>query len=151
MPLNIADLKISSPDFADLGAIDEIFSADGKNQAPRLHVSGVSDGAVELAIIVHDPDAPLAHGFTHWILYGLPAKDGIVTREAEGVREGPNGVGSHQYAGPQPPVGHGTHHYYFWVYALDAAVRGRPTREEFLAGYADHILEQNRLVGTYSR
>lgn len=23
------------------------------------------------------------------------------------------------YKGPAPPPGHGTHHYYFWVYALD--------------------------------
>jgi hypothetical protein len=43
------------------------------------------------------------------------------------------------------------HHYYFWVYALGRAVKGAPTREEFLTGYGDDILEQARLVGTFQR
>jgi phosphatidylethanolamine-binding protein (PEBP) family uncharacterized protein len=54
-----------------------------------------------------------------------------------------------QYYGPQPPPGHGDHHYYFWVYALDTNVEGTPTREEFLQKYAGNIIEQNRIVGIY--
>ncbi|MFX0543136.1 hypothetical protein ACEWPM_015570 [Roseovarius sp. S4756] len=54
-----------------------------------------------------------------------------------------------QYYGPQPPEGHGKHHYYFWVYALNTTVEGTPTREEFLDKYADNIIEQNRIVGLY--
>ena len=45
--------------------------------------------------------------------------------------------------------GHGEHHYYFWVYALDTTVEGTPTREEFLQKYAGNIIEQNRIVGIY--
>jgi len=54
-----------------------------------------------------------------------------------------------QYYGPQPPAGHGEHHYYFWVYALDTKVEGTPNREEFLQKYAGNIIEQNRIVGIY--
>ena len=53
--------------------------------------------------------------------------------------------------GPQPPEGHGLHHYYFWIYALDTKVIGEPSREEFLEKYADNIIEQNRIIGTYQR
>ncbi len=43
------------------------------------------------------------------------------------------------------------HHYYTWVYALDTRVDGEPSREDFLARYGDHVLEQNRLVATFAR
>jgi len=36
------------------------------------------------------------------------------------------------------------------VYALDRAVDGTPTRREFVDQYADAIIEQNRVVVTYS-
>ncbi|PPG31217.1 YbhB/YbcL family Raf kinase inhibitor-like protein [Pseudoclavibacter sp. RFBB5] len=151
MPLNIADLTISSPDFAALASIPEELSADGGNRLPRLIVQGVPAGAHELALILHDPDAPLAQGFTHWTVYGIPAADGELDTAAEGVTTGPNGIGTAEYTGPQPPAGHGQHHYYFTVYALDRPVTGTPTREQFLAEYADSIIEQNRLVGSFFR
>ena len=72
MPLNIKDLKIESPDFAPLGKMKDEFAGDKGNVIPRLKISGVPKETVELALICHDPDAPLAHGFTHWTLYGIP-------------------------------------------------------------------------------
>ena len=150
MPLNIKDLKISSPDIAPLGRIDKRFALDDANDVPRLSITGAPAGTVELALICHDPDAPLPHGFTHWVLYGLPPQDLELGADANSrFRPGPNGAGVFAWAGPQPPAGHGPHHYYFWVYALDAAVEGTPSREEFLERYADHILEQARLVGIF--
>lgn len=59
-------------------------------------------------------------------------------------------MGKAEYVGPFPPAGHGTHHYYFWVYALSRAVEGAPSREQFLAEYAGDIIEQARFVATYS-
>ncbi len=67
----------------------------------------------------------------------------------EKFRVAPNGAGYAFYYGPQPPAGHGPHHYYFWVYALDTKVEGMPSREEFLQKYAGNIIEQNRIVGIY--
>jgi len=150
MPLNIRHLSISSPDIDTLGRIDPRFSADGGNQIPTLQISGVPSEAVELAIILTDPDAPLPHGFTHWTIFNLPAKDGMVDAGAVAQAHiGKNGMGVTSYSGPQPPLGHGVHHYYFWVYALDSRVEGTPNREEFLATYAASIVEQNRFVATF--
>lgn len=150
MPPNIANLKIYSPDIEPLGAIDPRFTLDDANEVPRISIAGVPENAVELALICHDPDAPLANGFTHWVLYGLPANDVELGDDADSVyRPGPNSAGLFHWAGPRPPAGHGAHHYYFWVYALDKSVEGTPTREKFLTRYADSIVEQARLVGTF--
>ncbi len=150
MGLNIKDLAISSVDFSDGGLLDDRFAYDKGNEQPVLEISGVPDGSVELAVICHDPDAPLADGFTHWTLYGIAPDTTTIRADASIGRPGPNEFGETGYGGPQPPPGHGTHHYYFWVYALDRAVEGTPTRREFVDQYADAIIEQNRVVVTYS-
>ncbi len=146
-----ADLVVSSPDLVPLAAIPEEYSGYGANRVPALAVAGIPEGAVELALVCHDPDAPLPHGFTHWTVYGIPAVGGTLDLDAESVRIGPNGLGEPGWTGPMPPEGHGIHHYYFWVYALSAPVSGTPTREEFLAGHGDHVIEQARLVGTFQK
>lgn len=140
-------LKITSTSFPNLSRIPNKYTADGGNVEPGLVVGGVPAGTVELAIIAHDPDAPLPHGFTHWTLYGLPPETTEVRTHLG--RVGPRSFGA-GYSGPQPPPGHGTHHYYFWVYALSRKVEGEPTREEFLAMHENSILEQARIVATYS-
>ncbi|MFC5500733.1 YbhB/YbcL family Raf kinase inhibitor-like protein [Lysinimonas soli] len=149
MALFIDRLAISSPDFPPLGAIPPRLTADGGNETPRLEISGAPEGTVELALICHDPDAPLPHGFTHWVVYGIPADATTVDPTAPGVRVAPNGTGGSTWFGPQPPAGHQLHHYYFWLYALSRPVEGTPTREEFLADYGDAIIEQARTVGTF--
>ncbi len=149
MGLNIQDLKVTSPDFEDGSWLDDRF-ASPSNTVPRLQISGVPDEAVELAVICHDPDAPLPQGFTHWVLYGLDPVDQLLDADrAAALPSGDNGTGQPGYFGPEPPPGHGPHHYYFWVYALDAKVDGTPTREQFLDAYAGNIVEQNRIVGRY--
>jgi hypothetical protein len=52
-----------------------------------------------------------------------------------------------------PPEGHGTHHYYFWLLALDADLDLPPglTMWELLEKTEPHVKGMNRLVGTYSR
>lgn len=151
MGLNIQDLALSSPDIEHLSAMDDRLAYDKGNEAPRLTISGVPDGTAELAIICHDPDAPLPDGFTHWTLYGIPADTTDLGADADSTyRPGPNDFGETGYGGPMPPGGHGTHHYYFWVFALDRPVEGAPSRREFIERYADAIIEQNRLIGTYA-
>lgn len=151
MGLNIQDLAISSPDIASNETIEDRFAAETGNEVPRVRVSGVPADAVELAVILHDPDAPLPNGFTHWVVYGIDPGTTELGGGAEAGRLGPNGIGEPAYTGPQPPHGHGRHHYYFWVYALNRKVEGTPNREEFLANYGDAVIEQNRLVGHYQR
>lgn len=151
MGLFIDKLAVTSATITPLGCIPDAHVADGGNTAPALAISGAPKGTVEFAIICHDPDAPLPHGFTHWTVYGVSGEASAVGMAADGVRMGPNTMGEAAWTGPQPPLGHGLHHYYFWVYALSRPVVGEPTREVFLTEYADAIIEQARLVGTFER
>ncbi|RKS93000.1 PBP family phospholipid-binding protein [Microbacterium sp. AG790] len=151
MALFVDKLQISSPDIAPLERFPFEFTADGGNSVPRLEFSGAPEGTVEYAIICHDPDAPLPQGFTHWVVYGVSPEATSLDLDADGVRVAPNGAGFPIYYGPQPPEGHGIHHYYFWVYALRRPVEGEPSREEFLERYGDAIIEQARFVAVWSR
>ncbi len=145
-------LTISSPDFVDGGTIPFELTADGGNAIPRLQWSGAPEGTVEFAIVCHDPDAPMPDGFTHWVVYGIPADATELDLSASGVRVGPNDAGVAVWFGPQPPHGHGDHRYYFWVFALSEKVDGSPTRGEFLASTAgDSRIEQARTVGISRR
>ncbi|GAA3658535.1 YbhB/YbcL family Raf kinase inhibitor-like protein [Microbacterium marinilacus] len=151
MPLFIDKLAIASPDFGNLTRIPDEFTADGGHSLPRLEFSGAPEGTAEYALICHDPDAPLPHGFTHFVVYGIPADAMSLDLDADGVRIAPNGADFAVWYGPEPPRGHGDHHYYFWLYALNRPVEGEPTREQFLAAYGNAIIEQARTVGVYSR
>jgi Raf kinase inhibitor-like YbhB/YbcL family protein len=67
------------------------------------------------------------------------------------VVAGVNSFGNRGYNGPMPPEGHGAHHYYFWVYALDdeLGLDAGLSRRELLERIEDHVIEQARLVGTH--
>ena len=149
--LNVQDLEIQSPAFESHGAIPSRHATDGEDVAPELRWSGVPEGTKSFAVVVHDPDAPLVDGFTHWVAYNIP---GDATRLPEGggeVTHGVNSYGGNGYGGCAPPPGHGTHHYYFWVYALDEDLQLEPglTRRDLLERIEDHVIEQARVVGTY--
>ncbi len=149
--LNVADLKLRTPAFDGHRPIPARHAGDGEDVAPPLEWSGVPDGTKAFAVVVHDPDAPLVDGFTHWVAYGISAE---VTELPEGGGDavsGTNSFGNQGYNGPAPPPGHGTHHYYFWIYALDEDLDLEPglDRRELLGRIEDHVIEQARLVGTY--
>lgn len=110
------------------------------------------DGAVSLALIVDDPDAPVGT-FTHWLAWGIdPAGDGLAEGE-RAPREGRNDFGQSGYRGPCPPPGHGAHRYSSCLYALAAelAVRTGAGRRELERALEDGVLERAELVGTYKR
>jgi Raf kinase inhibitor-like YbhB/YbcL family protein len=111
----------------------------------------VPDGTKSFAVVVHDPDAPLVDGFTHWVAYGIGGDQTGLPEGGAGATTGTNSFGNAGYGGPAPPPGHGTHHYYFWVYALDDDLDLEPglDRRALLQRIEDHVIEQARLVGTY--
>jgi len=152
-PLHLGDLAVSGPGLVQDGRCPEPLSAYDRNETPTVVVDGLPEGTVELALICHDPDAPRPHGFTHWAVYGVPAREGVEIGPAtlDGLRVGPNSRGDRAWMGPRPPAGHGLHRYYFWAYALTCHVEGEPTREEFLDRYGEDVIEQARLVVTYER
>ena len=59
-----------------------------------------------------------SYGFAHWALYNVPAS---VTSIPAGTPDySSSGYGDGGYGGPMPPPGHGTHHYFFWLFALSS-------------------------------
>ena len=153
MALNLGDLHINSPAFGPLERIPERYVYDGDNISPPVEWSGAPPDTKEFALICHDPDAPLPYGFTHWVVYGIPA-DVTGIKEGEGKKvftERTTGYGEQGWGGPAPPPGHGPHHYYFWLYALDTALNLKSglTHEQLLDAIADYIIVQARLVGIY--
>lgn len=157
MPFALSDMQLSSTAFESRGAIPKRYTGDDEDVSPALAWSGAPDGTKSFAVICHDPDAPLVkpgnYGFVHWVLYNLP---GSLTGLEEGSSEGTAGAndfGGTGYGGPMPPEGHGTHHYFFWVIALDQDLGLEPglTMWQFLEKAEPHILGMNRIVGTYTR
>lgn len=149
--LKVDDLKVSSPAFSNHGAIPAKHTGDGEDVAPALQWSGLPEGTKALAVVMHDPDAPLVEGFTHWVAYGISADSDGLPEGGGQVRNGVNSMGNAGYNGPAPPPGHGPHHYYFWVYALDEDLDLEPglDRRALLERIEDHVIEQARMIGTY--
>jgi Raf kinase inhibitor-like YbhB/YbcL family protein len=148
--LHLGALHISSPDFGHGDRIPELHTSDGEDLAPSLRFDAIPSAALSLALVCHDPDAPKTYGFDHWVLYNL--EPGRTDIEAGRITQGRNSFGTLGYRGPAPPPGHGVHNYYFHLYALDTTLDLEEglTGRELLARIDDHILEQARLVGTYS-
>jgi len=154
MKLRMGTLKLSTPAFQGDGRIPDKHTGVGQNVSPALQWSGAPAGTKEFALVCHDPDAPLPRGFTHWVIYGIPAgTSGILEGGGNKFTEGPNGAGKSGYTGPMPPEGHGPHHYFFWVYALDKALGLEPglDMDALLDAIEDHVIEQARVVGVYQR
>jgi Raf kinase inhibitor-like YbhB/YbcL family protein len=151
---NVADLRVTSPDFEPLRRIPAVQTDDGENRPPVLEWTGVPEGTRSFALVIHDPDAPLVDGFTHWVVYGIP---GDVRRFDGGAGDastpGRNSTGSTGYIGPAPPPGHGPHHYFVWLYALDTdeALPQGLDRRQLFERVEDHVIEQARVVGVYER
>jgi Raf kinase inhibitor-like YbhB/YbcL family protein len=105
--------------------VSGIFGAGGEDVSPQLSWSGAPEGTRSYAVTVYDPDAPTASGFWHWAVFNIPAD---VTELASGASgsalpagsvELKNDGGTVGYIGAAPPAGHGPHHYYVVVHALD--------------------------------
>jgi Raf kinase inhibitor-like YbhB/YbcL family protein len=152
--MHLGDLTVTTPAFGPGDPIPSRHTTEGDDVSPAVEWSNVPDGTRQLALVVHDPDAPLTDGFTHWVVYGIPADAGGIG-EGEGPQhtEGRNDFGGVGYNGPAPPPGHGRHHYFFHLYALDSELDAGPglTRAELLERIDEHIIEQARVVGTFER
>jgi Raf kinase inhibitor-like YbhB/YbcL family protein len=149
--LNVQDLKITSDAFAHHEAIPDRHTSNGEDVSPAISWDGVPDGTQSFAVVVHDPDAPLVDGFTHWVAYGIDGTSKGIPEGGGDETAGTNSFGNAGYNGPAPPPDHGSHHYYFWVYALreDPDLEAGLERAELLDRIEDLVIEQARLVGTY--
>ena len=152
MKMHLGDLQIMSPAFGSLRNIPKHFTVSGDNNSPPLNWMDAPDNTKEFALICYDPDAPVTYGFTHWVVYGIPPEtNSIGEGEGKNFTDGVNSTGNTGYSGPNPPSGHGPHHYYFWLFAIDQKLYLDPglTREEVLDAIDSHIIVQARYVGIY--
>lgn len=148
---------LRSPAFAGDDRIPHRFARDGANLSPPLEWSDPPEGTRSYALIVEDPDAPRGM-FRHWAVFDIPT-DKRRLDEGEGargteLRQGANDFGNPGYDGPQPPEGHGTHHYHFRLAALDTDhldVAPRERAEAVWAAAEPHILAESEIVGTFER
>ncbi len=157
MGFALSELVLKSPAFEADGKIPLKHAGEGENTSPSLEWTNVPPGTHSFALICHDPDAPLVspgtYGFVHWVLYNIPES---VTSLPEGTQEytkGSNDGNKQGYMGPLPPNGHGAHHYFFWLFALDKEINLESglTLWQLLERIEPHVIGMNRLVGTYER
>lgn len=150
-------LHVSSTSFSDGQVMPQKLTCDGADLSPDLQWQTQPAGVKSYAVVVTDPDAPVA--FTHWLAYDIPADthalpEGASTPSArlDHGTEGINGFGRIGYGGPCPPAGK-PHHYVFRVYALDTRL-GLPAGQataQVLSAIKGHVLAEGDIVGLYAR
>ncbi len=148
-------IRVTCPEFQPGERIPTKYTGEGDDVSPPLAWSDRPSGTAELALICDDPDAPVAQPWVHWVVYKIPGDaEGFPEGSAPGTLQGANDFGNTGYGGPMPPPGHGTHRYYFRVYALKEALdlnSPGASKEDVLSAMEGKILDQGELVGTYSR
>lgn len=155
-------LNLTSAAFEHTGPIPRKYTADGQNVSPPLTWSGAPAGTQSLAMVVDDPDAPRAEPWVHWLLYSMSAETASLPEnvapservsQPPGALQGRNSWNRIGYGGPEPPRGHGTHHYHFKLYALDEKLDLAPglEKDQLLDRMEGHVLAEGELVGTYER
>ncbi|ADC72560.1 PEBP family protein [Thioalkalivibrio sp. K90mix] len=157
MGFALSDLQLSSSAFGPGQPIPKRHTGEGEDTSPALKWSNLPRETRSLAVICHDPDAPLiksgTYGFVHWVLYNLPPDTDGLPEAATLGDVGENDFGGTGYGGPMPPEGHSKHHYFFWLLALDRDLQlpAGLTLWQFLDRAEPHVIGMNRLVGTYQR
>lgn len=157
MGFALSAMQVSSAAFDQHGKIPVKYTGEGEDISPPLQWTEVPDGTSSFAVVCHDPDAPVVkasgYGFVHWVLYNLSGATRGVSEDNRVGTQGANDFQKLGYGGPMPPEGHGTHHYYFWVLAMNRQPDLEPglTLEGLLKQVEPHVIGMNRLVGSYKR
>ena len=154
-------IQLTSPAFAQGGAIPVDYTEDGAKLSPPLSWIGVPPEAEGLVLLIEDQDSPTPRPLVHAILAGLSPQDGGL---AEGALPSPNHAGEDHgmgrnsflqraYLPPDPPRGHGPHRYAFQIFALDVTpeFRNVPGRGALIEALRGHVIALGKLVGTYER
>jgi len=157
MGFALSKLQLNSPAFESGDEIPSKYTGEGEDVSPPLQWTNVPDGTRFFALVCHDPDAPVVsggtYGFVHWVLYNIPGSTTSLPEGSGEYTKGRNGRNQEGYMGPMPPEGHGTHHYFLWLFALDEDLNLEPgiTLWQLLERIDPHVIGMNRLVGTYKR
>ncbi len=147
-------IALRSPAFNDNTTLPPRFTKDGGNRSPALEWDEPPPGAVELALLCEDPDAPRGP-FVHWLVTGIdPSMRSI--EEAQSPPQAtvwPNDFGQEGYGGPLPPVGDDPHRYVFRLYALGSPLGLSPGTDldEVKAAMESSSLATGTLTGWFVR
>ena len=151
-------MQLNSSAFHAGSPIPAKYTCEGENISPEFSWRDAPAETKTFALVIHDPDAPRPGGFTHWVVYNIPASTGHI---GEGVpkqetvpdlgMQGKNDSGEIGYTGPCPPSG--THRYFVKLHALDKKLPLRPgaSRKDLNVAMKGHILAETELMGTYAR
>jgi Raf kinase inhibitor-like YbhB/YbcL family protein len=126
---------------------------EGKNLAPTLRWFNVPAGTKSFTLTITDPDAPVAGGFHHWVVYNIPRSHPFLFGHGfNPFSEGTNDFGHVGYDGPCPPATGQPHHYTFTVYALTVRhIRGvRLTYPQLMTKIADYVQGATSIIGKFS-
>ena len=164
----VATFELRSDDLANgetlrRAQVSGLMGAGGEDLSPQLSWSGFPAETRSFAVTVYDPDAPTASGFWHWAAFDIPAATTTLAAGAgdpsgsglpPGARQLRNDAGFAGYVGAAPPAGHGPHHYWVVVHALDVASLDLP--EDASPAYLGfnlfvHALARATLVGVYEQ
>ncbi len=162
---SVPSFTVTSTDLDDGGQLPTaqlsgIMDAGGDDVSPQLSWSGFPEGTKSFAVTCYDPDAPTGSGFWHWAVADVPVSVTSLETNAgdekgSGLPDGAvtlaNDAGLTRFLGSAPPPGHGVHHYYFVVHAVDVESLGLPdgATPAFLGfNLFSHTLARAVLVGT---
>jgi Raf kinase inhibitor-like YbhB/YbcL family protein len=149
-----ADLKISSPAFADKGRLPAKYSCDGEGVNPPLTFSNIPPKTQSLALIVEDPDIPeqfktqIPSGvFDHWLIWDIAADSKGFAEGGE--KRGINAAGAPGFFPACPPDK--VHRYFFKLFALDKKLTGIriQNKADLQNAMAGHIVQQAEMIGMY--
>ncbi|MFZ4769978.1 MAG: YbhB/YbcL family Raf kinase inhibitor-like protein [Ferruginibacter sp.] len=142
-------LKVTSSAFENEKMIPVRYTCDGQNVNPPLNIEHIPELSKSLVLIVEDPDAPV-RAWVHWIVWNIPVTHHLKENNVHGI-EGFNDFLQNHYGGPCPP--HGTHRYFFKVYALDSLLNLKTgaKRNELEKIMSEHIIGFGELIGLYKR
>lgn len=145
-------MKITSTAFGDGEYIPVKYSKNGGNISPPLSIAEIPDGTKSLALICHDPDAPIEGGFTHWVVWNIAPETTEILENSipAGSVQGLSDWKTNTWGGPQPPSG--THRYDFYLYALDTDLNlpANTDRGGLEAAMGGHIIDTSKITGLYS-
>lgn len=148
---------LESPAFGDGEPIPQKYARDGENVSPPLVWRDAPPETKSFILVVEDPDAP-SGTFRHWGVYDIDAvrdrlPEGTTAgAKTESLGHGVNDFGNPHYDGPQPPKGHGVHHYHFRLCALDVETLHCDEKakiDDIMKQAEPHVLAEAEVVGTF--
>jgi Raf kinase inhibitor-like YbhB/YbcL family protein len=153
-------IELESEAFHSEQPLPRRFTADGEGLSPPLHWSGIPAQATSLVLIVEDADSPTPQPLVHAIAVDLPAavnglREGALgSVNAQGsIKEGLNSYLQADWLPPDPPPGHGPHHYVFQLFALASgpAFPERPGRGLVADVLTERAIAAGWVIATYER